>query len=205
MTQSDLSASRRRLIAAVDGFVRCRSNGVRGKDHLKPLLAFVAAELKQRLSPAADIRFEVPLTGLYTRRVDCVVRVASEVRITIIVLTQTGSVRKNLNNRRRDILGDSVNLRVATPTATSGLIYLLTADEEARRKSPGGTSPIDELADFLAKMQTETSRAGAVLYDAAALIPVRQDGDGRIVIEVVPTEVDILGRFFETLINKLSL
>ena len=195
-------SSRRRLIAALDGFVRRRTVGVRTKGHLQPLLAFVAAELRQRLPPAADIGFEVPVTGLFSRQVDCVVRIASEFKLTIIVLTQTGSVRKNLNNRRRDILGDAVNLRAANPVAASGFIYLLTADQEARRKSSGGTSPIDELAGFLTAMQRRDSQAGISHCDAAAVIPVRQDGDGRIVIETVPKGVDILGDFFETLVDK---
>lgn len=195
-------SSRRRLIAALDGFVRRRTIGVRTKGHLQPLLDYLAAELRQRLPPGATIAFEIPVAGLFSRQVDCVVRVAAEVKLTIIVLTQTGSVRKNLNNRRRDILGDAVNLRAANPVAASGLIYLLTADEEARRKSSAGTNPIDELAEFLAAMQQRESQAGTSHYDAAALIPVRQDGEGRIVIETVPKAVDILGDFFDTLLAK---
>jgi hypothetical protein len=198
-------SSRRRLIAALDGFVRRRTTGVRTKGHLQPLLAFLAAELRQRLSPAAQIEFEVPVTGLFSRQVDCVVRVASEVRLTIIVLTQTGSIRKNLNNRRRDILGDAVNLRAANPDAASGVLYLLTSDDEARRKSANGTSPIDELGFFLTSMQRCASQTDRSHYDAAALIPVRQDKDGRIVIEPVPQEVDILNAFFETLVAKVPV
>jgi hypothetical protein len=198
-------SSRRRLIAALDGFVRRRTTGVRTKGHLQPLLDFLAAELRQRLPPAAEIDFEVTVTGLFPRQVDCVVRVASEVRLTIIVLTQTGSVRKNLNNRRRDILGDAVNLRAANPGAASGVLYLLTSDDEARRKSANGTSPIDELGFFLTNMQRSASPTEKIHYDAAALIPVRQDKDGRIVIEPVPQEVDILGSFFETLVAKVPI
>src|SRR5262245_18864948 len=120
-------ASKRRLVAALDGFVRTRQDGARSKRHIVPLLEFAAAELRSRAVRAAAIQFEVTLGRFYERQVDLVVKVDTQVLLTLIVLTQSGSVRKNLNNRRRDIVGDAVNLRAANPDSLVAVIYMLRA------------------------------------------------------------------------------
>ena len=75
----------------------------------------------------------------------------------------SGSVRNNLKNRYRDIVGDAVNLRVAYPDAKFAVLFLLQADEEATQKGTGGTSAIEELAEFLFEMQTVNTPLGRPL------------------------------------------
>src|SRR5687767_8426798 len=124
-------SSKRRLVAALDGFVRRRQAGARSKRHVVPIIEFAAAELRSRTVRNASIRFEVLAGRFYERQVDLIVEAEGKVLLTLVVVTQSGSVRKNLNNRRRDIVGDAVNLRAANPGALVAVIYMLRADAEA--------------------------------------------------------------------------
>lgn len=196
-------SSKRRLVAALDGFVRHRRQGVRSKRHLQPLVQFARAELCARGVKDSSISYEVGLGQYYQRQVDLVVSSNGSVIATLVLITQSGSVRKNLNNRRRDIVGDALNLRAAHPDAAVGVIYLLTADEEATRKGAHGTSPVDELAGFLTALQQSTPALGQPLLDAAALIAASRDPGGRIHVEPVPDKVDVLGTFFDQLVRPL--
>lgn len=196
-------SSRRRLFAALDGFVRHRQGGARSKRHVVPLVEFAAAELRSRGVRSGSIRFEARAGRFYERQVDLVVDCDGEVRLTLVVVTQSGSVRKNLNNRRRDIVGDALNLRAGNPNALVALIYLLRADEEAKRKGGAGTSPIEELAAFLRELQATAAPLGRPLLDAAALLAADREASGRIRIERVPADVDVLGGFFDKLSREL--
>ena len=195
--------SKRRLVAALDGFVRHRSEGARSKRHIVPLVEFAAAELRARGVRTAAIRYEAATGRFYQRQVDLVVESNEKISLSLVVITQSGSVRKNLNNRRRDIVGDAVNLRMSNPGSQVGLIYLLRADEEAKRKGTYGTSPIDEVAAFLTDVQTAETPMGRPLLDAAALLAADRERDGRIRIETVPPAVDVLGEFFDRLAAPL--
>lgn len=197
-------SSQRRLVAALDGFVQHRRKGVRSKRHLQPLVQFARAELRARGVKDSSISYEIALGQYYQRQVDLVVSSGGSVVATIMLITQSGSVRKNLNNRRRDIVGDALNLRAANRGATTGVIYLLTADEEATRKGANGTSPVDELATFLTALQRPTPALGRPLLDAAALIAASRDEGGRIHVEPVPDEVDVLGAFFDRLVHPVA-
>jgi hypothetical protein len=194
-------SSMHRLIAAIDGFVRNRRDGVRTKKHLQPLNELITAELLHRGVRADNIYHEVSMGAFFNRPVDCVVRNGDDVALMILLVTQTGSVRKNLTNRRRDILGDAVNLRAAYPQASTGVIYLLTADSEALHKGPGGASAIDDLIAFLSQMRQPTSQSPRPLLDSAALIAAQQDHTGRVTIYPVPNSLNILSSFFESLLN----
>ena len=195
--------SEHRLVAALDSFVRHRSTGVRSKRHIIPLVEFAAAELRARGIRTAAIRYEAATGRFYQRQVDLVVETDGEISISLVVITQSGSVRKNLNNRRRDIVGDAVNLRVANPGSQVGLIYLLRADKEAKKRGTCGTSPIDELAAFLTELQTAETPMGRPLLDAAALLAADREPNGKIRIEVMPPAVDVLGGFFDKLAAPL--
>lgn len=192
--------SKRRLVAALDRFVHRRREGVRSKKHLMPLMEFASAELRARGVRDSCITRETTLGRFYRRKVDLVVQVEGNVSAALLLITQSGSVRKNLNNRRRDIVGDAINLRAANPDAAIAVMYLLTADEEATRRGGTGTSPVDELAHFLTDLQHPAPPFGGPLLDAAALIAANQDSEGRICMEVVPSEVDVLGSFFDRIV-----
>ncbi len=195
--------SKHRLVAALDSFVRHRSAGARSKRHIVPLVEFAAAELRARGVRNTAIRYEAATGRFYQRQVDLVVETDGEISLSLVVITQSGSVRKNLNNRRRDIVGDAVNLRVANPGSQIGLIYLLRADDEATKKGTCGTSPIDELAAFLSDVQTAETPMGRPLLDAAALLAADRERDGRIRIEAMPRDVDVLSGFFDRLAAPL--
>ena len=194
-------SSRERLLAALDGFVRERRSGVRSKRHIVPLVEFAAAELRSRGVSDSSIRYEIPTGYFYKRKVDLVVESEGERSLNLVVLSQSGSVRKNLNNRRRDIVGDALNLRATNPTAKFGLIYLLRRDEEATKEGRAGNTPIDEMASFLANLQTDRGPLAHPLLDAAALLVADQEESGRIRIEAVPESVDVLRGFFDKLVG----
>jgi hypothetical protein len=156
-------SNRRRLVAALDGYVRQRQGGARSKRHIVPILEFAAAELRSRGVRDSEIRFEVGAGRFYERKVDLVVKSDDRVLLTLIVVTQSGSVRKNLNNRRRDIVGDAVNLRAANPDALVAAIYMLRADAEATSPGVSGTSPIQEMAAFLLDIQQPSAPLGKPL------------------------------------------
>jgi hypothetical protein len=195
--------SRNRLISALDTFAQRRRKGSLSKKHVVPLVEFAAAEFRGRGVDAGEIKREKVCGRYYKRKVDLVVETRRGVEILVFIITQSGSVRKNLNNRRRDIIGDSVNLRAAHPNAKLGLIYLLRSDREATRRSKAGTSPIDELALFFQDLLAAGSQRAALL-DAAALLAADCDAGGRIRIEKVPDDVDVLGNFFGRLLVPAS-
>ena len=197
--------SRRRLIAALDGFVRHRQRGAKSKRHIVPLVEFAAAELRSRGVRGTSIVYEAAAGRFYQRQVDLVVKANNQISLTLVVISQSGSVRKNLNNRRREIVGDAVNLRAANPDALVALIYLLRADEEATNKGKSGASPFDELVAFLRDLQTANSPLGQPLLDAAALLAIDREESGRIRIEPMPPEVDILQGFFDHLACHLVI
>jgi hypothetical protein len=196
-------SSQRRLVAALDGFARHRKAGVRAKRHIVPLVEFAAAELRSRGVRSSTIRYEALAGHFYQRKVDLLVEVNGEVALTLLVLTQSGSVRKNLNNRRRDVVGDAVNMRAAHPNAVVALLYVLRADEEATRKGTSGASPVDELVAFLIDLQTGDSPLGRPLLDAAALLAADSEPGGRIRIEPTHPDVDVLGAFFDKLVATI--
>ena len=183
----------------LDRFVEERAGGARSKQHVKPLVDFSVAELVSRGIRESEISFGSEHGQFYQRSVNLTVERSGEVLVTLNIITQSGSVRKNLTNRKREIIGDAINLRTANPGSRVGLIYLLRADEEAVKKNSAGTSPLDELAIFLNEAQTLTKPLGRPLLDAAALIVADQQPSGRIRIEEVPPEVDVLQGFFDKL------
>ncbi len=197
-------SSERRLVAALDSFVRHRRAGARTKRHVVPLVEFAAAELRSRGVRTGAIRFEVQVGRFYQRQVDLIVEENDRITLTLVVITQSGSVRKNLNNRRRDIVGDALNLRAANPESQIGFIYLLRADEEALKKGTSGTSPVEELAEFLAGLQTSDTPLGRPLLDAAALLAADCDTDGKIRIETMPERVNVLSGFFDQLARPIT-
>lgn len=190
--------SRGRLISALDSFTQRRLQGALSKKHVVPLVEFAAAEFRSRGVDAADIKREKSCGRYYKRKVDLVVETAFGIKILLFVITQSGSVRKNLNNRRRDIIGDCTNLRAAYPHAKLGLIYLLRSDREATTKGKSGTTPIEELALFFRDLLTKKDLP---LLDGAALLAADRGTDGRVRIEEVPDEVNVLRGFFGRLMN----
>lgn len=195
--------SRRRLVSALDSFVRYRQKGVRSKRHVVPLAQFAAAELIGRGVESSSIRKEAPAGHFYIRQVDLVVEQNGRPALLLFVITQSGSVRKNLNNRRREIVGDALNLRLAHPNARVALVYLLCADEEATQPGTAGTSPLEELAAFLRDLQQPFEPFDRPLLDGAALLAADRDRNGRIRVESVPEGVDVLGHFFDRLVQGL--
>jgi hypothetical protein len=177
---------------------------VRSQRHIVPLVEFAAAELRARGVRSSSIRYEAVAGHFYGRQVDLVVETDDHISLTLVVITQSGSVRKNLNNRRRDIIGDAINLRAGNPNVAIGLIYLLRANEEATRKGTSRTSPVEELAVFLRDVQTVSAPLGQPLFDAAALLAAESEPGGRIRIEPIPPEVDILQGFFDRLVRALA-
>jgi hypothetical protein len=194
-------SSQRRLISALEVFARHRQEGSHSKRHVAPIINFAAAELVHRGIPRTHLREEVPTGCFYTRQIDLIVGSKDQPEVLLFIITQSGSVRKNLNNRRRDIVGDALNLRLAHPEAGVGLIYLLTADTEATRRGTAGTSPVEELTEFLCELQRPHTGLGRPLLDGAALIAAECEPKGRIRIEPVVPEVDILGTFFNRLVQ----
>jgi len=191
--------SRRRLVSALDSFASYREKGVRSKRHIGPLVKFAASELVERGIPIKWIKEKVRAGYFYSSLVDLVVESSGRVKILILVVTQSGSVRKNLNNRRRDIVGEAINLRLAHPDARLGVIYFLRADREALRRGAAGTNPVQEMAAFLRDLQEWSSPFQRALLDGAALLAANRDKNGRIKIEQVIPEVDVLGQFFDKL------
>jgi hypothetical protein len=193
--------SRGRLISALDSFAQRRRKGARSKKHVVPLIEFAAAELRGRGIDGSSIKREKGCGRYYKSRVDLVVETNAGIQILIFVITQSGSVRKNLNNRRREIVGDCVNLRAEYPTARIGLIYLLRSDKEATaRGKTTGRSPTDELAAFFQDLLSDQNTPHSLL-DAAALVVADRDTAGRIRIERVPSQVDVLDGFFGRLVD----
>lgn len=194
-------SNQRRLISALEVFARHRQEGSHSKRHVAPIINFAAAEFRDRGIPRTHLLEEVPTGCFYTRQVDLMVGRKEQPEVLIFIITQSGSVRKNLNNRRRDIVGDALNLRLAHPEAGVGIIYLLTADAEATRRGLAGTSPVEELTGFLCELRRPHTGLGRPLLDGAALIAAECEPNGRIRIEPVVPEVDILGTFFDRLVQ----
>jgi len=195
------AGDRRRLVSSLEDYVRHREAGSSSKRHVRPVINFARAELIQQGVPADHIRLEeVVVDHYFPRRVDIAIKCGAEIDLLLLVVTQSGSIRKNLNNRKREIVGDAVNLRLAQPKARIGLIYLIRADKEATRRGHAGTSPIDELVVFLSNLQLARVGERWPLLDAAALIAADREADGTVRIERVPAEVDPLGEFFRRIV-----
>jgi hypothetical protein len=190
-----------RLFAALAAFVRHRKGGTQAKKHVTPLVQFAAAELVALGVPTHAIKRNVHVRGLYSSAV----KLRAELPNTCCLLslvTQSGSIRKNLTNRWRDILGDAVNLRYAEPTARLGLVYVMRADDEAMRRGTSAQSPLEELIDFMKHAQQAFATTGRPLIDACALIATDQERDGLIRIVEVGPSLDIREGFFERLIGR---
>ena len=200
MTRS--AADRSRLYAAVDAFVTAREKtGSQSREHITPLLGFLRAELVAAGVPRSLLR-EATYTGAYFRsKVDLSVEWPDRPSVFISVITQSGSVRNNLTNRRREILGDALNLRTAHPAARLGVLYLIRADEEALRKRDGGTSAIDELQTYFLSLLHAGEYLPLPVLDAAALIAANRTASRRIEIETVDRRLDVLDGFLPQLLS----
>jgi hypothetical protein len=188
-----------RLYSALASFVRQRSSGTQSKRHITPLVQFLAAELVSRGFPAAAINRNVRVGTYYSTTVKLLAK-GERVTTVIVVVTQSGAIRKNLTNRCRELVGDAVNLRAADANARIGVVYVLRADEEARRPGADGRTAIEELASFMESVQQPSSLLEKPLFDACALIAADQGRDGRVHIAPVGRMVDIQGGFFERVI-----
>lgn len=191
----------RRLISALDAFVRYRDAGGKSKKHVTPIVDFASAELRARGTLSERIKTEVLLGKFFDRKVDLVVTNKKGLEVALLVMTQSGSFRNNLNNRRRDIVGDTMNLRAACPDARIGLIYLLRANEEAMARGKNGRNPIEEISIFLNGMQSSGLGDRGSVLDAAAVVAAEREQTGVIRIEEVLKDVEIGGRFFDRLLG----
>ena len=106
-----------------------------------------------------------------------------------------------MNNRRRDLIGDAVNLRSAARTAKIGLIYLIQSTPEATKRTASGNSFIDSMTELLERLQEPFPLFDRPLFDAAALVAANRDVNSQIHIEPVNPNVSIAHGFFDRLVN----
>jgi hypothetical protein len=169
-----------------------------------PLVQLVAAELVSRGVPSDLIERNVHFFGLYSTAVKIRAQTDNQTYL-LSLITQSGSIRNNLTNRCRDIVGDAVNLRFAAPEARHGLIYVIRSDEEAMRLNPAGQSAVDDLAKFMREIQRPFALLGRPLIDACALVAANQESGAQIRVLDLGRDLNIRDGFFERLLVPPTL